>query len=95
MPGPDFRNSETRANVIPYKTLAVDFEKAYELKLALSWLARIFGVSDDSVPERRRMEREKRFEPLIPAAVSLAPLVWNTRRARSMGNRLFPARNSE
>ena len=55
----------------------------------------IFGVSDDSVPERRRLEREKRFQPLIPAAVSLSPLVWDARRARGMGNRLFPACKSE
>ncbi|MDO9099674.1 MAG: hypothetical protein Q7V53_02870 [Caldisericota bacterium] len=61
------------------------------LKNRVSW---IFGVSDDSVPERRKQEKLKRYAGRPPLAVDLSPVVWDAKLGRSLANRYFSGKRT-
>lgn len=56
---------------------------------------RIFGISAErnDLNAQRQAERDRRFEPIRPAAIELAPCLWDPEKGRSLANRHFSLRS--
>lgn len=60
-------------------------------KLRDERVAQIWSGFDDreEVMARRRAEHDRRYEPKRPAAIELAPCLWDSAKGRSLANRSF------